>query len=370
MDTNGIFIFSFTGHGIKVGHKDFGLAPVDFNYTKETFITASVLIEWLHFVRFQGRYALFILDCCYAGGIGDQMVLDSVEADLPTPGLFVFSSCTAFESSLVVTSLGHSIFNYFFTFSLFNSYRSQNGQLAVKNVFEECDACCIAFSSLLVSYDRDLKVLKWNMMEPEFKYFQLTAFIQSLFEDSIEEVDAAEPGRFQFALKYYDVSKKRRKPHMIPDKCQAWLEVMSQPGGPLETLKKKELLKDALLSSAIGSMMHSMASIFVACNQPNVSDRNVFLVAFIHVIAAVDRVLQDVTVRCEDLKLSIEYYYNVLQKHKISSGELRKLYNAVCADIVREEATEFTDSGEVNEEVSFDSNFNSLQTLMELISEI
>lgn len=349
VDTNGILIFSFTGHGLKIGERKFGLAPVDFNYRSETFITADVLINWLHFSRFQGQYVLFIFDCCFAGGISEQMVLSSVEADLPIPGLFVFTSCTAFESSLVVTSLGHSIFNYFLSFSLFNSYDSQNGRLAIKNVFENCDLYCIAFSSLLVSYDSNLQLLKWNMMQPEFKYFQLTPYLQSLFEESDEEVDAGEPGRFAFALKYYNFAKKSIV--IIPDKCQGWLEVVSGTDGPLATLVKADLLEGALLSAAIGSMMYSMASIFVACGQPDISNRNVFMVAFIHVIAAIDRVLQGVAVTGRDMKLSIEYYFSVLEKHKIKSGELKKLYNSVCADVRKYEGEESIDSGEGSNEV-------------------
>ena len=368
--TNGIFVFCFTGHGMKVGRNEWGLAPVDFNYTKEKFITAATLISWLHYVRFQGRYALFVLDCCYAGGIAEQLAKETVNADIPIPGLFVFTSCTANESSLVVTSMGHSIFNYFLTSSLFNSY-SQPGQLLIKAVYEDCDACCMAFSSLLVSYEARMGLLKWSMMQPEFKFFELPRYLQSLFQDEpedtdggIEETDAGPPGRFQFAIEYYKFPKrgsKQRSP-VLADKSLAWLEIASKPGGALFELHDRHLVVGRLLSAAIASMMYSMASIFIACNQYNITDTNVFIISFIHVIAAVDRVHKDIDLTRYDLKLALEYYCDPLRRHKIKHGELTGLYNRIVNDIATEqlqaasspenEGQEFTDSGETPNEVT------------------
>ena len=42
---NGLFIFHFSGHCIKVGADEWGLAPVDFDYSRSTYLTASVLIS-------------------------------------------------------------------------------------------------------------------------------------------------------------------------------------------------------------------------------------------------------------------------------------------------------------------------------------
>jgi hypothetical protein len=349
VDTNGIFIFSFSGHGIKGQQETFGLAPSDFNRTTKTLITAGMLVDWLHSIRFQGRYALFILDSCFAGGLAKQIILDSIQSDIPTPGVFVLSACTAYQSSIVVTSLGHSTFNYFLSLCLFNSTDSQSGQLAIGDIYKECNACCIAFSSLLVSYDAKSKQLKWSAMQPVFKYFQLTAFIWSLFEESEDEIDAAETGRFQFVLDYYFRHKKHSV--VIPDTCQAWLEDVSGPGGALQELHKRQLLEGRLLTATICSMICSMASIFIAHKTPHISDRNVFIVAFVHVLAAIDRVTKDLTVTKLDLKLGIEYYFHALQKHNIFAGELTLLHNVVKKSIKEEEEkllgySESTDSGE------------------------
>ena len=364
--TDGIFVFCFSGYGMKVGDNEWGLAPADFNYTKEKFITAATFISWLQCVQFKGQYALFVLDCCYAGGIAEQLAKETVNADVPIPGLFVFTSCTANESSLVVNALDHSIFNYFLTSCLFNS-NSQPGQLKIKTVYEDCNACCMAFSSLLLSYKAENDLLKWSMIQPEFKYFQLPRYLQSLYQEEREETDTGPPGRFQVVTEYYKFQKKgsRQQPPVLADKSLAWLETVSQPEGALFELHNRRLLVGRLLSAAIASMMYSMASIFIACNQDNIADINVFIVSFIHVIAAVDRVHQNLHLTRRDLMLALEYYFDALRRNKINAGDLKSLYKCIVNDIATEQlhaasspekgGQEFTSSGEMSQKVIFET---------------
>lgn len=334
VDTNGIFIFAFSGHGLKdVSNDQWGLAPSDFNSSPNTLVTAGLIVEWLHFVRFQGRFVLLILDCCYAGGIAEQIVINTVKADIPIPGLFVLTSCTAHESSLVITTLGHSIFNFALGTSLYNNTAVQHGRLAIKEVYESCEKCCIAMSSLLIGYDKNTKELKWKTMQPEFKGYQLNGFIQSLLEESDEQTDLG-VGRFEFALKYYHFKSKGGKSIVIPDKCQAWLEIVSQSNGPLEELKGLELLNGSLLRSVVASMVYSMASFFVACQLPEISTSNAFIVAFLHVTAAVDSVHREVELTLEDILEGLQYYNHVLVKQGIKSKEIRKLHNIIQNDLL------------------------------------
>lgn len=108
---NGLFLFHFSGHGIKVRNDMWGLAPMDFDYSADTYITADVLSQWLNEIECRAKYILITLDCCYAGGIGKELTAQSdVDHDL---NLYVLSACTANETSLVLASLGHSIFTYF-----------------------------------------------------------------------------------------------------------------------------------------------------------------------------------------------------------------------------------------------------------------
>ena len=52
----GIFFFHFSGHGIKTKNNQFGLAPVDFDYKENTYITASVLSQWLREASCEAKY--------------------------------------------------------------------------------------------------------------------------------------------------------------------------------------------------------------------------------------------------------------------------------------------------------------------------
>ena len=267
--------------------------------------------------------------------MAEVIAIGTVEHELHIGGLYVFASCTANEASLVVTALGQSIFNYFFCSNLFKSY-AQPGKLPIKEIYENCDACCMAFSSLLLSYVSREDVLTWRMMQPEFKYYQLTAFVQSYFDSEEEQTDSAAPGRFSFVLEYYDFSRHTKKIQPIEDKCLPWLQTAASSEGALAELEKRELLNGPILSAALASMMYSVASIFIACDQENITDPNIFIIAFIHVLAAVDNIHRDFEISRNDLKLGLEYYVDVLRKHKIPPGRLNKLYTK----IVGEEATD------------------------------
>ena len=124
---------------------------------------------------------------------------------------------------------------------------------------------------------------------------------------------------------------------------------MSQPNGPLEELKALDLLDGNLLKSAVASMVYSMASFFVACNLPEIATRNAFIVAFLHVTAAIDSVHRAVELSLHDMVEGLQYYSHVLTKHKIKSKELSKLYNVIRNDLVagNTEAIEGVDGGEV-----------------------
>lgn len=346
VDLDGIFIFYFTGHGMKIGRDQWGLAPVDFDYTKEKLITGTHLADWLHHVRFQGSSAVFILDCCYAGGMADELTKAVVTEDIPIPNLFVITSCSANESSLVISSLGHSIFNFFLTSIMFNSPLAQHGRLPLRDIFEECYQLCAALSSLLISYKPD-GTLKWGTMQPSLKYFELTAYVNSLFaSDEMEAVDSAGPHRFQFVLSYYNLSFKPSK-YPIHDKCHAWLETVAHPEGPLSVLKSHNFLADKVLSAALYAMLYSVASILVACGQSHVADPNLFIILFIHVCAYIDRIHTEFTPSLADLRIGIEYYYDTLRKNKIKSHALLSLYGKVVNDEATLQMSESTDSGEM-----------------------
>ena len=104
-----------------------------------------------------------------------------------------------------------------------------------------------------------------------------------------------------------------------------------------------------------------MASIFIACNQDNITDINVFIVSFLHVIAAVDRVHQNLELTRHDLRLALEYYCDALRRQEINVGELKSLYKRIVNDIATEqlqgasspekEGQVFANSGDMSQKV-------------------
>ena len=324
-----MLVFHFTGHGIRIGKSGWGLAPVDFDYTMEHFITGEMIGEWLR--GFQGRYVLVILDCCYSGGMAADIAKYTATMEIPVSGLFVLTSCTADESSLVVSAIGHSIFNYFLTRVMFGNPSVYSGCLPIKDVYEECNVCCQAFSSLLLSYSAREDMLKWKMQQPEMKYYQVNEFVNSLFSDE-EETDA-EPNRFHFAMKYYNFEKCVLKKRPIDDKIMAWMETTSTA---LLELCTRGFLDGPLRGACVASMMYSIASLFLALKQPDLAEPNVFLVAFIHVAATIDRIHQNLILSKKDLRVALEYYASVLNTHKVKYKDLNTLYRDIAKDIMPE----------------------------------
>ena len=58
-----------------------------------------------------------------------------------------------------------------------------------------------------------------------------------------------------------------------------------------------------LLLTAVATMMYSAGSIFVACYKTNsVTDPDLLLLAFVYIVAAIDRIHHDVELTLEDLQ--------------------------------------------------------------------
>ncbi len=258
------------------------------------------------------------------------------------------ASCTANESSLVMTALGKSIFNYFFSTAMFESY-SQPGKLYLKELYETCDACCMAFSSLLLSYDPKKDTLSWKMMQPEFKQFHLPKYISSLFEQDDESTDSPPTGRFAFIMQLYDYNQHMRN-NPLPEKCFTWLDMVSNPNaGALLELNKRGLLNGRILTAAVAAMTYSCVSMYMACgDSPSQLDLpNFFIIILLHVVASIDKIHREVHLSLQDVRIALEYYMEPLDKQKHSLKMLLKLKERLVQEEDKDIGGEFTDSGEI-----------------------
>ena len=345
---NGLFVFHFSGHGIKVRNDEWGLAPVDFDYTRETYLTGDVLNQWLQDVGCKAKHILFTLDCCYAGGIANELTTSGnwSEKDL---GLYVISACTANEASLVLGPLGHSIFTYFLAQAI-SKLTLRPGQLPVHEIFKECQACSVALSSLLIKYDPQ-SGLSWSTMQPQMRVWDIKSVVLQFMGEGSDQPDAAAVGRFEFVVQLYD--KSQTKPS-LDDKTHAWLETLPDTKGPLMELERRHVLHGRILNTALCSMMYSIASIEMACNPTDVNNPNLFLIAFMHAVATLDLIKHGMKVTTNLFVQSWGFYREVVVKNKVKDDELKKLvYQLIEKEESKIKGTssgggeDFTDSDEV-----------------------
>lgn len=354
---NGLFVFHFSGHGIRVQDTEWGLAPADFDYTQATYLTPSILGQWLSETNCNAKHVLFSLDCCYAGGIANELTQTT---DLSIKGSFyVLSACTAYETSLVVGSLGHSIFTFFLSVAI-SKLCQVPGEIPLRRIFQECHICSDALSSLLIKYNSKGE-LEVSHMQPQMDVVNLVMDIIGEGEDQPD----AQMNRFQYALELYD----RSKPILpLEDKSLAYIDTVKilDDGGPLNELNRRHLLTGRVLQAAICSMMYSIAAIELAYDSRHVKVTNVNLsiTAFIHVVSALDMVVHDLVVPESVFFLSWLFYKEVLATKGVNIKGLlpllRKLqYNSKFYLLTRSpvdvqeyqpcfaDGDDFTDSAEV-----------------------
>ena len=347
---NGLFVFHFSGHGIKVRNDEWGLAPVDFDYTRETYLTADVLNQWLQEVSCKAKHILFTLDCCYAGGIANELI-SSVNWNDQDSGLYVISACTANEDSLVLESLGHSIFTYFLARAI-RRLTSNPGQLPVHEIFKECQACSVALSSLLIKYDPQSAAPTPSTMRPQMHVRDIKSVVLEFMSEARVQPDAAAVGRFEFVVQLYDHSKPKPS---LDDKTHAWLETLPDAKGPLMELERRHFLHDEkIMNAVLCSMMYSIASIEMACSPANVNNPNLFLVAFMHAVATLDLVKHGVEVSTNQFAQTWGFYREVVVKNKVNDDGLKKVvYQLIEKEKSKAKCTsdgggdDFTDSDEV-----------------------
>lgn len=320
---NGLLIFHFSGHGIKVGEDEWGLAPVDFDFSRSTYLTASVLISWINETQCKAKHILFTLDCCYAGGIGSELT-KSVEVQIDA-NICVMSACAGYETSLVIGPLKNSIFVYFLCDAiLYCHFRA--GLLPIKEIFSRCQACCESLSSLLVRYRADTGLLSPAVMEPQMGVLHLQTTVQKLSgeaEEGSDQVDAG-IGRFKYVVEQYNRSQSISR---LSEKTFAYLETVSSvDGGPLLQLEKEGVLTQLVLNASVCSMMYSVASTELANNPRDVVTPNHSITAFMNCVAAIDMIHPGVEFDEYIFFVSLLFYREVLVENKVNVSRLETLF--------------------------------------------
>lgn len=149
---NGIFVFYFAGHGcVEPSSRKSYLAPI-YCVRKEDGIFMDDLLEWLHKAKCKAKNALFIFDCCYAGGVQLKELDGDTEIDLK-PMVSVMCACTEIETNITIPELGNAIFTYFLSDYLKNLEPTDFRN--IKAVMDEVADLCTHFSSLIYIYSKE-----------------------------------------------------------------------------------------------------------------------------------------------------------------------------------------------------------------------
>ena len=341
----GLFLFHFSGHGILVNNS-WGVAPSDFDLSRSTFISGYLFNEWLNEIDCQAKYVIFVFDCCYAGGLANELTSSILKL---RQGVFVLTSCTAYELTLNIDEIGHSIFTYFLSYSIRAAEISQ-GKLPISKIFDQCATLCTALSSLIIQTDPSYG-LKFGTMVPQLRYFIPDHAVGINVQDSLkimsltgdEQAYLTSLGRYNFVVKY--VKTLNLKMVELDELAMLWLEnITDEKKSPLKELAREGVLKQEVLSAALGSVLWSIASIQVCQDRDNAHHASQFLMAFLHAAIAFDTIHQTF-ITLSHLLGAWEWYTGVIVHNSLPDDDLHKLGDAIRDDMkgtanVEEETTD------------------------------
>ena len=343
----GLLVIFLCGHGVKYGANPdrTGFVPGDYNRNEvSSVLTGSHIIKSIQNAQCKPRYTLVVLDCCYSGTMALSLTEDCSEQCVLLPNTYVLAAGSANETSLLINSLGYTIFTYFLRFAL-DRVRPTPGALPLSEMFDECQVCAEALSSIVIRQDES--GLKYGKFKPSLAAFDpqtklddipLEATDGAFGEDSSSFVPG---GKTAFVFQYYQprVDKTKPPPKLNSDTL-GWLNsITTLDPSPLVLLDERNLfLEDGfdtegrVLLAVITLLIRSVAAIEVNHKNEQVTNPNLFLLAFVEVMAALDRVHNSIKVTPHHLSEGAVYYMDALKKSKLDCMEMAKLYIRIIKD--------------------------------------
>ena len=316
----GIFFFHFSGHGIKVSNDQYGLAPVDFDVTMNTYITATVLSQWLNEANCVARCVVFNIDCCYAGGLAEALTSPRDFHELTPFDRYVMAACTANETSFAVNTLQNTPYSYFLAHAI-RKTESSPGHFPIKHIHEKCEKLTTALSSLLMSYD-EVHGLVSKTMHPRFESLLgvEAGVAYGRAQLSLEGV------RSEYILPLYEGGELP----VLAEKCHVWLESTYKD---LFKLQEEGLLHErCVLDTALCFMLLSVASIqlqfdsTIATTRTIVNTRNLYLTAYVHVVDTIHNAYSEAQFDLTNCIRGLTFYYSYLAQRRIDTQPLFQLY--------------------------------------------
>lgn len=337
----GLLVVFFGGHGVNDSDQEWALAPADFDLTSDTYLNTRTLNSCLAEVQCKAKYILVILDCCYSGAMATNMTGESGQESNLLPHMYVLAAGTAYQSSLGIGPLKHTIFSFFLNYAIYKVPNDIAGVLPLKDVFEECKVCCNALSSLILRLDNTDSKIKLNVNKavPSLAHFNPIVYN----EYTLEDIDAPShpAGRLIFIMKLLEKQKHSCNPFPnlpLHPLTHEWLRNLIQYSpSPLALLEEKGLLMNTndtgcVLKAVIALMMQSIALVELVHNKDTVGNPNTCLIAFVNVIAILDMIHPFLPVEIEHLSEGWAFYHHVLVEHKVDDGPMKELFKLIVLE--------------------------------------
>ena len=346
---DGILVIFLSGHGVKYGPDSWGFVPADYNRTLEAILTGSDLTKSIQEARRKAKYkyTLIILDCCYSGAMALKLTSDCEDDETCSllTNTYVLAAGSANETSLAINSLGYTIFTYFLRFAL-DKVQPVPGALPLSDMFDECQLCAEALSSIIIRRDEQFG-LRFSKFTPSLTAFDPQVQVDDVGVEStdggmmLDEESLIGKEKTAFVWKYYKPREDKTKPPSVLHTITVdWLESLHtiQPS-PLQILEDRDLLEGGydtegrILAATITLLIHSIASIELVYNNANVANPNLFLLAFVEVMATLDRAHHNIRVTPHHLTQAALYYAEALKRSNVDPTEIVKLYIQVVRDV-------------------------------------
>ena len=333
----GVFIFMFIGSATSFSGTH-SLNLIDYDASNPaTHVTIEAMIKWLSKVPSLPKHVVFIFSCPFADKLAEGMTNETKYQSfggIVSVCSFGVSLGTDTSSGLIVDTLEHSFFAFFFDLFLRNAPRSMLGNFLLKDSLAKVGQCCEALSSLIVTFRNG--ELKSNIMEAITKYLR----IASIQADG-DEVDSVggDIGRFEFLTKHLDRMKGRVSLHR---KVDAFLEYAGDPDtGPLWMLHSNGVLaKSDILLTSFCIMMFSIASFQAAQDKESVQKPGMFVQSFLRVAGTIELLYKDPKAEnaafyIKMFRRSVDFYLQVLKENEIKDKKLQEYLRKVNADIAQ-----------------------------------
>ena len=282
--------------------KRYSLVLNDYQATKlETHISGNFVGEVIRKVK--PKQVKIILLCPHA----DKVAIDMQES-LSDCELTVLASQMPKKVPCYLHTLECSTFTYFFT-SLVSKTQFISGMFPLRSIFTQVQRCCEALSNLDLVQEGEW--LKKNTSIPKTRFMS----ISNRADEEMERMngnqgfsDDTVDGRFKcqvFISKYYKRGFLSRV--QLCDEAKDWVQAVTEVC--LFSLRDEEVLEGKVLQSAIGSMIFNIATIQNAKGIGSIANTNLFIKAFILVVAAVDITDPNIDLESGSLLTCASTYY-------------------------------------------------------------